>query len=98
MTDALTCGTGVWQMMQTAQNRKFRAALDKMPIKETKMTDFTKPVQTRSGLPVTIITTKGRGEYPVIGYVGSNKMLSMWNAQGEILFFRQCWLRLNQRT
>ena len=34
------------------------------------MTDFTKPVQTRSGLPVTIITTEGRCNGEIIGYIG----------------------------
>ena len=82
MTDALTCGTGVWQMRQTAQNRKFRAALDTMQIKETKMTDFTKPVQTRSGLPVTIITTEGRGYYPIVGYIGDCTHPDAWPKDG----------------
>ena len=43
------------------------------------MTDFTKPVQTRSGLPVTIITTEGRAGYPVLGYIGDEKDLSHWS-------------------
>lgn len=33
------------------------------------MIDFTKPVQTRDGRPVEIITTKGRGQYPILYYI-----------------------------
>ena len=51
--------------------------------KETKMTDFTKPVQTRSGLPVTIITTKGRGTRPVIGYMDASEKLHTWCIDGS---------------
>ena len=110
MTDFLTCGTGVWQMAQTAQNRRFKAILDKMPIKgtnienlkkeiaeasaktgkaiietaikETKMTDFTKPVQTRSGLPVKILTVAGRDKQCVIGHIGDSKSYYFWTKDG----------------
>ena len=47
------------------------------------MTDFTKPVQTHSGLPVTIITTEGRGEFQVIGYIGDSVGVSIWYKSGK---------------
>ena len=47
------------------------------------MTDFTKPVQTRSGLPVTIITTEGRGKYPVLGYIDQDEVPFRWDENGE---------------
>ena len=69
---------------QHARNKMFKEVLDKMPIKQNKMTDFTKPVQTRSGLPVTIITTKGRGKYCVLGFVGEDEFVTRWNIDGRI--------------
>ena len=47
------------------------------------MTDFTKPVQTRSGLPVTIITTEGRGRCSIIGYLGEQDCLTHWLSDGR---------------
>ena len=46
------------------------------------MIDYTKPVQTVSGEPVEIITTKGRGDYPVIAYLGKDSRPFMWTANG----------------
>ena len=78
--------TQEYRLAQQKRNKELRAALDTMPIKETKMTDFTKPVQTRSGLPVTIITTEGRGSHKVIGYMDDEEDLSYWLADGK--FFK----------
>ena len=47
------------------------------------MTDFTKPVQTRNGLPVTIITTEGRGLFPIIGYMGDSNYIESWLSNGK---------------
>lgn len=48
--------------------------------------DLSKPVQTRDGRPVTIITTKGRGTYPLVGYAGEeNTELRSWRSDG--IFF-----------
>lgn len=44
--------------------------------------DWSKPVQTRGGKPVEIITTKGRGSHPVIGYVGYTEILDGWMIDG----------------
>ena len=47
------------------------------------MIDYTKPVQTRDGRPVTILSTEGRGQYPVIGYVGKDTAMKKWSAEGN---------------
>jgi hypothetical protein len=44
--------------------------------------DFTKPVQTKGGESVEIITTNGRGTYPVIGFVGGNESPSTFTSEG----------------
>jgi hypothetical protein len=46
------------------------------------MIDYTKPVQTRNGLEVEIITTKGRGDQPVIGYIGKSDVTETWGVDG----------------
>ena len=46
------------------------------------MIDFTKPVETVSGEPVEIITTKGRGEYPIVGYLGLSDIIQTWTKDG----------------
>lgn len=48
------------------------------------MLDLTKPVQTRSGLKVTIFTTEARGRFPVIGMVHEPTIDSAatWTAEG----------------
>jgi hypothetical protein len=50
---------------------------------ETKI-DWSKPVQTKETPPrkVEIVTTNGRGEYPVIGYVGSDLQFKQWRLDG----------------
>lgn len=45
--------------------------------------DFTKPVETVTGIPVQIISTSGREPYPVIGYVGEHSLATQeWTAGG----------------
>ena len=39
------------------------------------MIDWTKPVMTIAGEAVTLITTKGRGNQPVIGYLGDDEFI-----------------------
>jgi hypothetical protein len=46
------------------------------------MIDITKPVRTISGEPVTIISDKGRGHYPLLGYVGDSDQLRSWMLDG----------------
>lgn len=48
------------------------------------MIDFKKPVQTRSGSPVTILTKEARGKYPLIGHIGESKTLSRWDKNGKL--------------
>lgn len=45
--------------------------------------DLSKDVQTKDGRPVTILTTKGRGNYPILGYVGDNTTLVLWQQDGR---------------
>ena len=46
------------------------------------MLDLTKPLQTRDGRPVTLITTQGREPWPLVGYVGSYQDIYKWEADG----------------
>lgn len=45
--------------------------------------DPSKPCQTRDGRPVEIITTKGRGPKPIIGYIGNNERTESWDSNGN---------------
>lgn len=49
-----------------------------------KKLDLTKPVQTRSGIPVTLISTKGRELFPFIGYIGESRDISSWDENGRV--------------
>lgn len=58
--------------------------IEVQPEKEMSEIDFTKPIQTdMSKELVTIITTEGRGQYPVIGYVGDSNKPSVWTEEGR---------------
>ena len=46
--------------------------------------DLTKPVQTRDGRPVTLLTTCGRGDYPIVGYIGDDMNISVWMDDGRV--------------
>lgn len=48
------------------------------------MIDFTKPVQTRDGRPVEILSANGRGPKPIKGYVADNIDLCSWTTDGKI--------------
>jgi len=45
--------------------------------------DWDKPLQTRDGDPVTIITRVGRGKYCVIGYIGDEDDTTHWLPDGR---------------
>lgn len=45
--------------------------------------DWDKPLQTRDGDPVTIITREGRGEFSVIGYIGDGDETVIWLSDGR---------------
>ena len=47
------------------------------------MIDFNKPVRTKSGEPVEIVTTEGREPYPVIGYVEDSDVPECWAKDGR---------------
>jgi hypothetical protein len=42
------------------------------------------PVVGRNGMPVFIVTLKGRGTQPVLGYAGSSESLESWWDTGQI--------------
>lgn len=44
--------------------------------------NLNKPLRTRYGEPVTILSTKGRGMYPVIGYIGDDQDIKYWTKYG----------------
>ena len=49
----------------------------------SKLIDINKPIQTRDGKTVEIISDKGRGEYPLVGYIANNlKTLDTWMLDG----------------
>lgn len=45
--------------------------------------DWNKPLQTREGDPVTIITREGRGKYSVMGYIGNDEYITYWRPDGR---------------
>jgi hypothetical protein len=59
------------------------------------MIDFTKPIQTRDGHPVEIISTNLRGPHPVIGYVGNSKTFDQWTAEGKYALGAGCFDLVN---
>ena len=48
--------------------------------------DLNKPLQTVDGRPVELISTKGRGAYPLVGYIGATTNLFHWNNNGVGLY------------
>jgi hypothetical protein len=48
--------------------------------------DFTKPVETIDGTTVQIISTEGRGKYPILGYIGNkSQYVTSWMPDGFYL-------------
>lgn len=47
------------------------------------MIDISKPLMTRNGQSVEIITFNGRGAWPIVGYIGKQKKLSNWRKDGS---------------
>jgi hypothetical protein len=50
---------------------------------EVKDLDFSRPIRTKHGLEVEIISTGGRPGKELIGYIGTNLLPSTWNAEGQ---------------
>jgi hypothetical protein len=46
------------------------------------MIDITKKYKTRSGLDFHPISDKGRGEYPIIGFIGDDEDVKTWTNEG----------------
>ena len=44
--------------------------------------DLTKPVRTRYGASVKILSTEGREPYPVVGYIADMDIVSQWTVDG----------------
>jgi hypothetical protein len=44
--------------------------------------DPSKPIETVGGKSVTLITTEGRGEFPLVGYIGDDENLDFWTQEG----------------
>lgn len=51
-------------------------------VSEPTTLDFTQPIQTRDGRPVTIISTEGRGTYSIVGYVSNEENVTTWTPDG----------------
>jgi len=49
------------------------------------MLDFNKPVQTKSGKQVEILTTDGRGQYPIVGYIEGSDSPACWTREGHLV-------------
>ena len=45
--------------------------------------DLTKPVQTRDGVNVELINTRGREPYPILGYIGDSSTIVGWQSNGR---------------
>lgn len=45
--------------------------------------DFNKPVRTKGGYPVRILCTDKKGDYPVIGLIGSDEVVCTWRLDGS---------------
>lgn len=46
------------------------------------MIDIRKTYKTRDGRPVELLTTRARGAWPVIGYIGDSEGLRRWSHDG----------------
>lgn len=60
---------------------RFEAYSEPVPV-----LDFTKPLETQNGQPVTIISMEARGEYSVLAYIGEADTPSSFTTEGK--FFR----------
>lgn len=47
------------------------------------MIDITKKYKTRNGQNVKLLSDKGRGQYPVLGYIGKRTTPSIWTLEGR---------------
>lgn len=45
--------------------------------------DLSKPVRTRDGRPVKVLTTTAKGAFPIIGYIDGTVYLALWGNAGE---------------
>jgi hypothetical protein len=46
------------------------------------MVDITKKYKTRDGIDVELISDKGRGEYPIIGFIHDDEYVKTWTKDG----------------
>jgi hypothetical protein len=48
------------------------------------MIDITKPIRTKSGEPVEIISDSGRKPFTLVGYAGVRRTTTVWHADGKM--------------
>lgn len=53
--------------------------------------DFTRPLRTKCGKSVTIISMEGRCSQPVLGYIGDDIVLKTWNLDGTYCDAQTPW-------
>jgi len=51
--------------------------------------DITKKYKTRDGQDFTPLSDKGRGNYPIIGFIGSAKVIQRWSKDGRFVGWPQ---------
>lgn len=44
--------------------------------------DLSKPLKTRDGRKVTILSTMGRGQRSIVGYIGESEYITQWQPDG----------------
>ena len=49
------------------------------------MIDLTKKYRTRSGKSVELISNNGRGDYPILGFIGEDTLIRSWTMEGVIV-------------
>lgn len=54
--------------------------------------DINKKYKTKSGKEVELITTKGRGDLPVVGYVGNSSKVVRWDSKGTSILSGVGWV------
>ena len=78
-----------WIMACFIEPKGYNAMNSKPTIDWNELTiDWNEPVETVSGKPVVIITTKRRVQYPVLGYMGEDEdtVVGFWGLNGDYIY------------
>ena len=51
--------------------------------KDDPMIDPTKPLSTKEGERVELLSFKGRGKFTIVGYIGKSTLATSWTAEGQ---------------